>query len=72
MNTGGFDPLFNICASVHDHVNAEGVPQQFRRVVLGPSDISTLDNFHAAGTDISSTCIRKTGIRTRSQSQKNT
>lgn len=57
---GGFDPLFNICASLNDPVNSDGVPLPFEHVVLGPRDIRTWNNFHIPGTGIVSTSIQNT------------
>ena len=39
MPGGGFDPLFNMCATPDDPVNREGVPNGFEQLVLNPRDV---------------------------------
>ena len=60
VTNGTFEPLFNICASLDDPVNAGGVPLPFKPLVLGSADIGEWDNYHNPGADIASTNIHKT------------
>lgn len=67
---GGFDPLFNICASSDDPVNSGGVPSPFQPLLLEPGDIRLRRRFHNRGASIVSTFIRTTITNNPSSQQQ--
>jgi hypothetical protein len=58
-DSGGFDPLFNICASADDPINADGVPDGFEPMLLESRNVKSRSNHHYRGSHICSSPLEK-------------